>query len=330
MTAADPAPSLNRVLSERILGRLPGPRVIWILAWGATAIGMNRAVNALAPESSSVSILEAEPLGVGITVYGIVLSLWAARYLSERADRLEGLMKTLVIPGAKLRWLDGIGSTGRPILVASLITALEAAGLLGSFGFAYTLVLVPLQFVVHLPLAVGVWVVLTILVSMDRLGRVGLSLDASSGDPTLGLSPVGKLAVQAFAVFAAGAVPILLANTDSLLAVGINGGVFLIGAGAFLVSLWHVHRQMVSAREVSISEARRRLAAVSERIEAAKTSEPDERDAAMLTVADLLERRAREIRTWPLTGGLYGQLGAILFAVLVGLTTRAISTSLGL
>jgi hypothetical protein len=115
-------------------------------------------------------------------------------------------------PGRDTLWLAGVGNTAGPLVLAVLLTVLEDVGLLGPLDALDLLVLALLQFVVHLPLAVGIWVVWTILVSMYRMGRGDLRLDPHSGDPTLGLQPIGRLAVLTFGIFSAGAAPILLAN----------------------------------------------------------------------------------------------------------------------
>lgn len=86
---------------------------------------------------------------------------------------------------------------------------------------------------------------------------------------------------------------------------------------------------MMRLRDRAVSEARHRLQVISTRIADAPESRLNEGDATLLMASDTLERRAREIAVWPLTGGLYVRTGAILLGVLIGLITRAIGTALG-
>ena len=322
-------PRERDVLTERVIGRLPGPRVLWIIAWAVAPIGLSGVLSSMAAESSEVSVFEIEAIGAAISVYVVGLALWAAPYLTREARRLKTLVTELAETGTDPRWLGGIASTAGPVLLAVSITILEDVGLVPPLGVMDLLVLFWIQFLEHLPLATGVWVVWTILVSVYRLGQVDLRLDSHSGDSTLGLEPIGRMAVLAFGIFAAGLAPILLANTDSGVAVAINGGTFLIVVGVFVGALWGIHRQMLKTRDEALSQARRQLGRVSTRI--ASSTEPtlNDRDATLLLATDILERRAREIAAWPMTGGLYVRTGAILSGVLILLITRVIATALG-
>jgi hypothetical protein len=238
-------------------------------------------------------------------------------------------MDDLVGAAEDARWGAGLGSTIGPVLLAVLLTALEDIGLVQAMDTAEQTILAPLQFIIHLSLAAGIWVVCCILASLHRVGLTNLRLDTTSGDPTLGLKPIGKIAVRTYALFAVGAAPILLANTDSAVALAINGGTFLIVTGFFVFALWGVHRQMATARDRVVGEARQRMRHIVGRIESRQDSDMTDQDATLVTAADILERRAREISGWPLTGGLYVRTGIILVGVLIGLITRAIGTALG-
>lgn len=330
-SSANHAPLVNQghAITERVMGWLPEPRMLWLAVWALTPVGLRTVLGAMTEESDSVSVLEIEVIGTAVSVYVVALSLWAARYLTEKSRQMESVVRGLSEPGRDIRWLAGVDSTSGPVVLAVLLTVLEDIGLLESLDAADLLVLALLQFVVHLPLAAGVWVVWTILVSMYRMGRFDLRLDPHSGDPTLGLKPIGRLAVLTFGIFSAGATPSLLANTDSGVALVINGSTFLIVVAVFVVALWGVHRQMMRLRDRAVSEARHRLQVISTRIADAPESRLNEGDATLLMASDTLERRAREIAVWPLTGGLYVRTGAILLGVLIGLITRAIGTALG-
>jgi hypothetical protein len=83
-------------LTERLLGRLPGPRVAWTLAWAAVPLAAG-----LLP-GAHLATVGARPLGVRLLsglvyAYAVALAVWAVgRFTSEgdsvqrAVDRLTG------------------------------------------------------------------------------------------------------------------------------------------------------------------------------------------------------------------------------------------------
>ena len=73
-------------LTERVLGRLPGPRLAWVLAWAAVP-----AAAGLLP-GSYLATVGAEPLPVRLLTglvyaYAVALALWAVGRLTREATR---------------------------------------------------------------------------------------------------------------------------------------------------------------------------------------------------------------------------------------------------
>lgn len=323
-----PTLSPDSVFTERILRAFPGPRVFWVLLWGSMALLLGLVASSVLPAGSEGEILATEPVGVLINAYVIILSL-AAHRLVARSISLRPLIDKVTGGGVDQgRLLRGVNSSIGPLVLAAAITAVEAPSLFDVISPAESLITAPIFLIVHIPLAAGTWIVFTVLVSIDRLGRNRLALDHHAAGPTLGLRPVGELAVRTFAFFALGALPLLVANTESALALGITATIFLVAVMMFFLSMYRIHLQMRAARESAIAEAEEWWASA-HRIDDAVSTEGVERRAAMVTVADVLEHRARGIKTWPLTGGMYGQLSGIIIGVLAGLVTRAIAVSVG-
>lgn len=324
--------SPDSVFTERILRAFPGSRLFWVLVWGGMALVQGLVASSLLPGASEREILaaEPEPIGMVINAYVIVLSLVIARQLVARTLSLRPVVDQVVGGGIdEDRLFRGVNSWIGPLVLAVAITAVEAASLFDVIDPAESLIVVPTLLIVHVPLATATWTVITVLASIDRLGRTGLDLDHRSAGSTLGLRPVGELAVTTFAFFAAGALPVLLANTDSGLALGINTTILLVAVIIFFLSMYRIHLQMSRARERALSEAKEWWADAYQ-LASDVSLEALERRAAIVTVADVLERRARDIKTWPLTGGLYGQLYGIIIGVMAGLLTRVVALSVGL
>jgi hypothetical protein len=77
-----------RPLTERLLGRLPGPRVAWVLAWAAVLI-----VAGLLP-SAYVASVGAGPLPVRLLAglvfaYAVVLAFWGVGRFTRESNLVE-------------------------------------------------------------------------------------------------------------------------------------------------------------------------------------------------------------------------------------------------
>lgn len=113
------------------------------------------------------------------------------------------------------------------------------------------------MFVGALPGITFVWVYATVLLGLDRVGRVRLNLEPYEGDRYLGLRPLGALAFTGFLIFVAMALPILVyGSTDLRTGVG-NVIVFLAGVVFFFLSLHRLHVQLVSAKAEYLARVRR-------------------------------------------------------------------------
>jgi hypothetical protein len=89
-------------LTERLLGRLPGPRVVWVLAWAAVPV-----VAGLLP-SAYVASVGARPVSVRLLAglvfaYVVVLAFWAVGRFTTESNLVErsvvGSRRPTVPPG---------------------------------------------------------------------------------------------------------------------------------------------------------------------------------------------------------------------------------------
>jgi hypothetical protein len=200
-------------LTERLLGRLPGPRVAWVLAWSAVPVAAG-----LLP-GAYLATVGVRPIGVRLLIglvyaYAVVLSLWAVGRFTREGGTVERSVDRLAAhpEQASTPVFGGMGSTWGPLALALVFVAVTVwrTAVLGDLWAA--VLWLPVTLLVNLPLLTAVWVYLVLLLGLDRLGRRTLSLTAFPEDLSLGLGEVGRLAFTAFWAYAAGFAPVLLVN----------------------------------------------------------------------------------------------------------------------
>jgi hypothetical protein len=95
-------------------------------------------------------------------------------------------------------------------------------------------------------------------------------------------------------------VPVVITALRDVVAV-VTGSLVLVGArGAFFLSLWRLHRQMVEVKEEELTLARELYAEAYEPVRVARTLEALEQQHSLLGAADALEKQAKSIHEWPI------------------------------
>src|SRR5919109_2013000 len=84
-------------LTERLLGRLPGPRVAWVLAWAAVPVA-----GGLLP-GAYLATVGNKPLPVGLLIglvfaYEVVLAVWAVGRFTRERDTVQHSVDQLAAP----------------------------------------------------------------------------------------------------------------------------------------------------------------------------------------------------------------------------------------
>jgi hypothetical protein len=281
-------------LTERLLGRLPGPRAGWLLAWAALP-----AAAGLLPGSYLATVGE-KPIGVRLLTglvyaYAVVLALWAVRRFTREADTVERSVDQLARPEqAATPVFGGMGSTWGPLALTLLFTAVTVwrTAVLG--GWWAALGWLPVSLLVNLPLMTAVWVYLVLLLGLNRLGRRTLSLTAFPEDLSLGLGEVGRLAFTAFWIYTAGFAPVLVINLAYPLRLLLSLGLFLLGVGVFFGCLQGLHRQLLTARRHYLEWAGQLYARAYDPIRAGSLVALGEQ-ARPLQAAEVIQRRAEAI-----------------------------------
>jgi cbb3-type cytochrome oxidase subunit 3 len=229
-------------ITERMLSRLPGPRAAWVLAWAAIPV-----VAGLLP-GAYLATVGVKPIPLRLLVglvfaYAVVLVFWAVGRFTRESNTVERSVDQLVAgpEQAATPVFRGMASTQGPLaltLVFVMVTVWRTA-VLGDPWAA--LLWLPVSLLVNLPLLTAVWVYLTLLLGLNRLGRRTLSLTAFPQDLSLGLGKVGRLAFTAFWIYAAGFAPVLVINFANPLGLLLILGLFLLGVLVFFGCLQGLH-----------------------------------------------------------------------------------------
>ena len=321
-------------LTERLLGRLPGPRVVWVLAWAAIPVAAG-----LLP-SAYLATVGARPLPVRLLIglvfaYEVVLAFWAVGRFTRERDTVQRSVDQLAAgpEQAATPVFGGMASTKGPLALTLVFVAVTVwrTAVLGDPWTA--LRWLPVSVLVNLPLLTAVWVYMALLLGLNRLGRRTLSLTAFPQDLSLGLGEVGRLAFTAFWIYGAGFAPVLVVNFANPLGLLLILGLFLLGVLVFFACQQGLHRQLVAARRHYLEWAGQLYARAYEPIRSGSLAALGEQ-AQLLQAAEVIHRRAEAIQQWPFQQRrlvqIAGIVGTVVTFVMTGIITRLILIRLGL
>jgi len=320
-------------LTERLLGRLPGPNVAGVLAWAALPVAAG-----LLPDAY-VATVGPRPIGVRLLVglvfaYAVALSLWAVGRFTSEADAVQRSVDRLAAhPEQASPVFGGMGSTWGPLALTLVFVAVTIwrTAVLGDWWVA--LGWLPVALLVNLPLLTAVWAYLALLLGLVRLGRRTLSLTAFPQDLSLGLGEVGRLAFTAFWIYGAGFAPVLLISFANPLRLLLLLGLFLAGVLLFFGCLQGLHRQLVAARRHFLEWAGELYARAYEPVRSGSPVALGAQ-ALPLVAAEVIQRRAEAIQQWPFQqrrlAQIAGIVGTVVTFVATGIITRLILVRFGL
>jgi hypothetical protein len=310
-------------LTERILERLPGRRVVWIIAW-ALVPALNALANLLL-DTQSVVWKQSDTLValnyVAVTS-AVVITLLGIRRI---AQRLEGLRESS--PSEHFREMN---SALVPLILAGATALGFATAALVDEGWTSAVVRGVTWLLLGIPFWTFLWTYASLQLGLDRLGRERLVPDAARVvDPGLGLRPLGHVAFLALWMLLAWLVPVLLTGLPDI--VGVTLGLLLVagGLGTFVLSMWRLHRQMVELKANEVGIARELYAAAYEPVRSAQTLEALDEQRSLLGAADSLEKRARAINEWPIDEGTWARVLTIVTSVIAITIGRLILDPLG-
>jgi hypothetical protein len=326
-----PTPRLVPV-TDRVLAALPGPRLLGIGVW-AVVPWLNAGANVLLDTGGTSAVWEQSELLVVLNYAAIsvavVLTLWGSERIARRVEDLRASVRK-VLDGDAGRSFREMSSTLGPLL-ASILTAIALG--IGGFvrdGWDAALLRGTTWVVIGVPLWSFLWTYGSLQVGLTRLGRGHLRREAALVDPSLGLRPLGAVAFTGLWILLASLVPILVTALPDVTAVAIGAVILVAALGAFVFSLWGLHRQMVEVKEAELAVARGLYAEAYAPVRAAQSLEALEERHSLLSGAEALEKRAKEIHEWPIDERTWAWVIGIATSVVAITIGRVVVSTLGL
>lgn len=309
-----------------------GPQALWIAAW-ALVPWANAGANLLLGAKRTSAVWEQSALLVILNYTAIslavVLSLWGARSIAHRLERLQGPTSDVLV-GEAAEPFRGINSRLGPLTASAIIAAAFAATTLVDDGWLPALLRGVTWFVLGVALFSFIWTYASVLLGLNRLGRARLDPDAPHVDPGLGLQPLGAVAATGLWVLLAWLVPLLLTGLPDVVGAVIGILVLVAALVTFFLSMLGLHRQMVAIKRGELERARDLYAQAYEPVHSSRTLDVLERQRNLLSAADALEKRATAIHEWPFSDRTPTIVITIVTSVLAMTIGRLILDPLGL
>jgi hypothetical protein len=332
-TATATATPSREPLTERILEWLGEPEWVWITVW--TAVSFVRPVVVFASLTASDRHLSP---GVWLTVAGsqavvawtTLVGFWGARRIWRGARELAPELATLAPGDARREFFPGMGSTFGPLaLTIGIVVVPSFTSSWSAWGLITALADLPLAFVNALPSMTFLWTYLVALAGLHRLGAARLSLDPFPQDRSLGLGPVGSLALNGFWLVLVAAIPLIIVGSADLPTVLLSLGVIAASVALFFLSMFRLHRQMVVAKRRYVSLARGIYDEAYAPVRAKPTLKELEAHGSALGAAQSLVERAERILEWPIDERATAWVVVVITGVTTGLIVRLVLTAAG-
>ena len=198
----------------------------------------------------------------------IVMGLWGAARIARRVETLHESTSIDVDATAKFREVD---SAAGPLALAVAASVAFGATGFAADGWLPALIRGGTWLVVGIPVWTFVWTYGALQLGFHRLGRERLLPDAARVDPTLGMRPFGAVAAMALWMLLAWLVPLVLTGLPDIVGVVIGTLALTAALGAFVYSLFRLHRQMVEVKDGEVARARALYAEAFEPVRAEPT-----------------------------------------------------------
>jgi hypothetical protein len=319
-------------LTERILDRLGRPRSFWIALWSLVPLASPLVfIGAIRATGQSLSAAEITDLLAtqAVLAYACLIFLWGGGLLGERARSLREHLHQIAPAVARSDLFRTIGRRAGPLLLTATVAAIITAGGWLRYGPLPPLAALPLLLIYLFPILGFLWAYVSILVDINRLGALPLALDVFPQDRTLGLAKIGGLAGSGLGLVLIAALPVLLAGSDEPVTFGISLAIVALTIGAFILSVWRLHRQMVVAKARYVSLARGLYADAYAPIRKEPSVERMAKQASALQIAQSLEARAHDVVTWPFDDGTIRFMAVVVTGVVTSLVVRALFAAVG-
>jgi hypothetical protein len=326
-------PGLAVPLTERILSRLPGPRLAWVVGWALVPwLNLVVIVALGAGEWTRPGVPWGEVLNRAAVTFAVLLSLWGTARIADELQRLGPALAKVVEqdePDVE-RLFHDIDSTVVPLLLtATTMVVLPLDEAVGGEPAA-ALIQSVTWLVIGIPLWTAIWAYLTLQIGLNRLGRGHFTLQPYRGDRSLGLRPVGRLAFTGFWMLLGSVGPLVLTNLSDIPGVIMGIGMLVTGVGLFFLSLRRLNRQMVAVKQRELERARDLYRQVYQPVRDQPTLDVLQRQASLLSATEALEMRAERIQEWPFDEAIFAKVVTIASGVAAAIISSLILNPVGL
>ena len=313
-------------LTLRILDWLGEPEWIWIVLWTGVSL-IRPVVLSIALDASGRRLTSGEWLTVVSSQLAIawltLVGFWGVRRISRGVRALAPELATIAPGDAAREFFPGMASTIGPLaLTFGVVVVPSFVSSWQHWGPLPALTDFPLVVINSLPSMTFVWVYLVLLAGLHRLGRARLSLDPFPEDRSLGLGPVGSLALTGFWLVLVAAIPLIAVESSELATVVLTLGVIVASVALFFLSLFRVHRQMAQAKRHYVTQARVMYREAYAPVRAKPALKTLQAQSAALGVAQALVERAEKILEWPIDERATTWVVVVITGVVTGLTVR--------
>jgi hypothetical protein len=320
-------------LTEQILSRLPGRRRAWIIVW-AVLPWLNLAVVAAAGalDQGPRMIALTEVLNRTAVTMAILVSLRGTARMVEQLRRLPPMLDHVVEQEERevAALFRGIDSAGVPLVLTAVSMVILPIDEALSGQSVAALIQTLTWLIVGIPIWTSLWTYVAVQLGLDRIGRGHLTMRAYTGDRSLGLRPVGRLAFTGFWTLVGVAGPLILTSGYDIPGAVIATLALAVGVMLFFVSLRRLHKQMAAVKRREVERARSLYIEAYRDVRDRPTLEVLQRQSGLLEATEALEKRAERIQEWPFDERTFAQVVAIASSVAAGIIVRLILESVGL
>jgi hypothetical protein len=319
-------------LTERILDWIGGPRWLWVVLWAS--IALVRPLVLLVSLTASGQTLDAsewtDVLDAQVILgYVTLVSLFGTWRLFRGARALAPDLAKLAHLDNGKSFFPAMASVAGPVALLAIVSVVSFATGVRNWGPVSGIADLPLLIANTLPIMTFVWTYLALLAGINALGRFQLSLDVFPQDRTLGLGPVGSLALTGFWLVLIAAVPLIVVTADNLATVGMSLAVIGVSTALFFLSMSRLHRQLAAAKAGYVGVARSLYAEAYKPVRAKPSLKALEAQAATLQVTQALVDRAERVQEWPIDERATAWVVVVVTGVVTSLLVRLVLAATG-
>lgn len=323
-----------RPFTQRLLDKLPGPARRWRRAW-ALVPGLQVAVMAVNLERTGgneygVLLYVAAAPNVAVFAYAILHAMWGSRRLTDEALALVQTISPAANAELELDARRQLASSWAPLVIATALAMTFGVDVWRRTGVSVALLNAPLDVLLYLPIATLLWTYFVVLALLGRAGRAMLAPGAYRGDRSLGLRPVGRLALRSFQVLLANLAPILLVTVGYGLGLVVGLAILIFATLYLFGALWGIHRAMRRAKEAQIARASAMYERAFEPLQASFDVDTLRQQSPLLGAAEALEKRAQSIQTWPFSDAIFARIVVIATGVVTSVVVKLVLSTLGM